>query len=870
MKKILLHLLILFATTLYASSEIKILQEIDINQLPEGYRIENDGIYGISAYDFVGGELLFKNFDSGNIWKYSNNEFTEVTIENIESNYLNDKIDIEGYSKQLYRDNTLSKGNTPLPETFIRNSEKKEITFLTPVGIKISISNTDYADLIGVDSFGRYIFLTEKITRTSPMKVSRSIEIFDNSGKIINEFSIPTIKFFYLETEFILTPDDRLMQLWVNQEKMAVVEYENYNRVNSFVIPDKRYHELHFNEYVNTSEYTPTAPSKMLPVSSRLYAVKLGEKHAELKYNCTVANLAYQNVTGPDGDIVRTPDWLYTGQNSRIPYKWGGFNTVATFLNGLANGRYAGDINTAGVSGYAVGNDCSGFVSRCWQLNEHYSTSMMPGITGVCSSWDDIKMGDAIHKVGHVRLYINRTSNGALRVVEAAGRNWDVSYWSFAPSDLSAYSPRYYIQMNSAVNENFAKLLQAKYESEDIVKLVISPQEEAVGYRVYISYDGETWYLNSDENSNTSSISYVKVDVLNAFFRVATVINSGGQNVEGFWSNILSAGYSPSPEKVLLVDGFARNYGSGNWQGYIHNFIKDYALYFTQKDINIESVNADYLTKSYNPLSNYNYIYWIMGDESTTDETLNSAEQNLVKTFLEKGGKLFVSGSEIGWDLYEKGSPEDKAFYNNYLKAVYQADDAGSSTVAGTPGSIFSDITFHIGQTYEEDYPDQVEPASGGQSVLKYDNGKGAGISFSGQFGNGTATGKVIYFGFPLESTADNNCFMQIIDHSYLYFNDIVLSNFEDEIPGDFILHQNYPNPFNPETTLSFELNEESVVKVELFNMLGEKVRDIFSGELTTGTHKFSINGTGISSGNYFVNFIINDKLYVQKISLLK
>lgn len=59
-----------------------------------------------------------------------------------------------------------------------------------------------------------------------------------------------------------------------------------------------------------------------------------------------------------------------------------------------------------------------------------------------------------------------------------------------------------------------------------------------------------------------------------------------------------------------------------------------------------------------------------------------------LKTYLEQGGCLFISGSEIGWDLSNKGSAADKAFYNNYLKAVYVADDAGVETVVGEAGSI--------------------------------------------------------------------------------------------------------------------------------------------------------------------------------------
>ena len=66
----------------------------------------------------------------------------------------------------------------------------------------------------------------------------------------------------------------------------------------------------------------------------------------------------------------------------------------------------------------------------------------------------------------------------------------------------------------------------------------------------------------------------------------------------------------------------------------------------------------------------------MLGDESTEHETFSAAEQILVQQYLESGGKIFVSGSEIGWDLFEKGTPSDKNFYTNYLKAIYKSDDA--------------------------------------------------------------------------------------------------------------------------------------------------------------------------------------------------
>jgi len=62
---------------------------------------------------------------------------------------------------------------------------------------------------------------------------------------------------------------------------------------------------------------------------------------------------------------------------------------------------------------------------------------------------------------------------------------------------------------------------------------------------------------------------------------------------------------------------------------------------------------------------------------------------------------------------------------------------------------------------------------------------------------------------------------------------DPILPGVNDEVPeslpGIFQLHQNYPNPFNPQTTIHYELPSECLVKVEIFNIMGQQIRMIGS-----------------------------------------
>src|SRR5690554_1429227 len=70
-------------------------------------------------------------------------------------------------------------------------------------------------------------------------------------------------------------------------------------------------------------------------------------------------------------------------------------------------------------------------------------------------------------------------------------------------------------------------------------------------------------------------------------------------------------------------------------------------------------------------------------------------------------------------------------------------------------------------------------------------------------------------------------------------------------------LHANYPNPFNPETTISYSVEKAGNVTIEVYNMLGQKVKTLVNDTQTPGNHTVVWNGTdnngkSVSSGVYF------------------
>jgi hypothetical protein len=88
--------------------------------------------------------------------------------------------------------------------------------------------------------------------------------------------------------------------------------------------------------------------------------------------------------------------------------------------------------------------------------------------------------------------------------------------------------------------------------------------------------------------------------------------------------------------------------------------------------------------------------------------------------------------------------------------------------------------------------------------------------------------------------------------------------------PLRFELSQNYPNPFNPTTTIEFSLPARSNVHLVLVDMLGRIVREIATGEYAAGTHRVTLDASGLASGVYFYKLQANSFIDVKKLILMK
>lgn len=80
----------------------------------------------------------------------------------------------------------------------------------------------------------------------------------------------------------------------------------------------------------------------------------------------------------------------------------------------------------------------------------------------------------------------------------------------------------------------------------------------------------------------------------------------------------------------------------------------------------------------------------------------------------------------------------------------------------------------------------------------------------------------------------------------------VSISSLSNEITSDFKLYQNYPNPFNSQTVIRFSVNKQAFVKIQVYNVLGQKVIDLIDSRFTPGDYQVTFNSSSLSSGIYY------------------
>jgi hypothetical protein len=88
--------------------------------------------------------------------------------------------------------------------------------------------------------------------------------------------------------------------------------------------------------------------------------------------------------------------------------------------------------------------------------------------------------------------------------------------------------------------------------------------------------------------------------------------------------------------------------------------------------------------------------------------------------------------------------------------------------------------------------------------------------------------------------------------------------------PKKYALEQNYPNPFNPATNIKFSLAKSGYVKLEVYNLIGQKVAEVVNGNMNAGVHQVNFDAEGLSSGVYVYKLTTPEFTSSKKLVIMK
>ena len=100
--------------------------------------------------------------------------------------------------------------------------------------------------------------------------------------------------------------------------------------------------------------------------------------------------------------------------------------------------------------------------------------------------------------------------------------------------------------------------------------------------------------------------------------------------------------------------------------------------------------------------------------------------------------------------------------------------------------------------------------------------------------------------------------------------DDMQLSSDNVYIPETYSISNAYPNPFNPSTNFQYEIPDNAMVNIQIYDLNGRMIEQLVSSHHSPGVYNISWNASKFSSGIYILLMKSNDFLHSQKISLTK
>jgi hypothetical protein len=196
------------------------------------------------------------------------------------------------------------------------------------------------------------------------------------------------------------------------------------------------------------------------------------------------------------------------------------------------------------------------------------------------------------------------------------------------------------------------------------------------------------------------------------------------------------------------------------------------------------------------------------------------------------------------------GGAEVCIINNEYVLLLnYQNSALGCYFIAAVPVELTSFTAIANGNNVVLDWSTATETNNQGFEVLRSHNGVIETVGYVAGFGTTTEPKSYSFVDDNLEPGIYSYRLKQIDFDGTFELH--MATQVEVFSPAEFVLEQNYPNPFNPSTTINFSLATDSKVSLTVFDVLGQEVANLISGNLAAGSHEMDFNASNINSGVY-------------------
>ena len=278
--------------------------------------------------------------------------------------------------------------------------------------------------------------------------------------------------------------------------------------------------------------------------------------------------------------------------------------------------------------------------------------------------------------------------------------------------------------------------------------------------------------------------------------------------------------------EVLLVDDDGRATYEDYFTDALAHFGHPYAVWKRSAD-----------APTFDDLLYFPAIVWSTG---RSHPTLDANDRAALGSYLDIGGRVFLTGQDLGKELYDAGGTA-YAWYQQQLHARFVNDNSGDRTLIGVTGDPISDgidLTIEGGDGANNQlYPDRIDANDAyATPIFKYDS------TWKGAIRADDGNDKVVLFGFGFEAI-DNASDRRVVLHRILRWFQGVQDAPEDT-PALASTLSAFPGVSRAASTVRFTLPETGETRLQVFSADGRLVRTLANGVLGAGSHTLSWDGT--------------------------